>query len=220
MYTPYVSALTITAQKPFRVLFAVLSLASVPVWLYLQLFRESLIDDTLITLQYVRALRDYGVWGFFPWEVTNTATSPLNVMLTACTGLFVPNLVQAALLLATIEALILFGTLLLLSKHISDSYYFGMLSFVVIMLNPLLISTLGLESLLYTTLLIACIYALMLRRYTTLAILLALLTLTRPDGLLLFPIMLGIVLAENQAPPQRWHSQPTIFFQASAHHFI
>ena len=124
MHTLYFPAFPSAMRKPLVILLAVLSVAALPVWLYLQFFREALIDDTFITLQYVRTLRDYGVWGFFPWEVTNTATSPLNVMLTACISLVVPDLVQAALLLATLEALILFGTLLLLSQHISNSYSF------------------------------------------------------------------------------------------------
>ena len=198
MDSTYASALTTTSRKWSGALLAVLAAAVLPVWLYLQLFSEALIDDTFLTLQYARTLRDYGTWGFFPWEVTNTATSPLNVLLTAGTGLIVPDLIQAALLLATIEALILLGTLLMLSKHISQAYYFGAISFLAIMLNPLLISTLGLEPLLYTTLLMACIYAFMIRRHTTLAILLALLTLTRPDGFLLFPIMLSAVLAAHR----------------------
>ena len=192
------SAVTTASRKWSGAVLAVLAGAALPVWLYLQLFSEALIDDTFITLQYARTLRDHGDWGFFPWEVTNTATSPLNVMLTAATGLVVPDLIQAALLLATIEALILLGTLLLLSRHISGTYSFGAISFLAIMLNPLLISTLGLEPLLYTTLLMACIYAFIIWRHTTLAILLALLTLTRPDGFLLFPIMLGAVLAAHR----------------------
>ncbi len=199
MHTPSTVAVPTGLRNPARALLAVLSVAAVPVWLYLQLFREALIDDTFITLQYVRTLRDDGVWGFFPWETTNTATSPLNVLLTAGTGLVVPDLVQAALLLATIEALLLFGTLLLLSQHIFDSPAFGVLSFLALLLNPLLISTLGLESLLYTTLFMACIYAVIRRRWAPLAVLLALLTLTRPDGCLLFPIVLRAMLVTNQA---------------------
>src|SRR3712207_7528162 len=58
---------------------------------------------SFITLQYARTLRDYGVWGFFPWEVANTATSPLNVILTAGSSLVVPDMVQAALLLRSEE---------------------------------------------------------------------------------------------------------------------
>jgi hypothetical protein len=46
---------------------ALLAISAIPIWLYFQLFWEMLIDDTLITLQYARMLRDYGVWGFFPW---------------------------------------------------------------------------------------------------------------------------------------------------------
>jgi hypothetical protein len=84
-----------------------------------------LIDDTFITLQYARTLRDYGVWGFFPWEITNTATSPLNVILTAAIGLGVQDLVQAALALTTLEALALLTLLLLLSKHLTSGYAFG-----------------------------------------------------------------------------------------------
>ncbi len=197
MYTSHTSARTATPPRLMSTVLAVLVVTAAPVWLYLQIFREALIDDTFITLQYVRTLRDYGVWGFYPWEVTNTATSPLNVLLTAITSLIVPDVVQAALLLATIEALVLLGLLLLLAKHSAQSYAFGAISFIAIMLNPLLISTLGLEPLLYTTLLVACIYAYMVSTPSALAMLLALLTLTRPDGFLLFPIMLGAVLAAN-----------------------
>ncbi len=195
MRTTYPSPWTLAARIPRATVLLIVVVAAVPVWLYLQLFREALIDDTFITLQYAWTLRDYGTWGFFPWEANNTATSPLNVLLTAATGLVVADMVQAALTLATVEALVLLGILLLLSRHISEGYYFGTLSFVAIMLNPLLISTLGLEPLLYITLIAACVYVFMSRRRTTLAILLALLTLTRPDGFLLFPIMLAGVLA-------------------------
>lgn len=202
MNTLNISALRMTARRPWSIVLPVLAVAAVPVWLYLQIFREVLIDDTFITLQYVRTLRDYGVWGFFPWEVTNTVTSPLNVILTAATSLIVDDVVQAALLLATIEALVLLGTLLLLSQHIAQTYAFGAISFIAILLNPLLISTLGLEPLLYTTLFVAGIYAYIVGKPTALAILLGLLTLTRPDGFLLFPIMLGAVLVAGHRSAQ------------------
>jgi hypothetical protein len=139
--------------------FVLLAIAAIPIWWYFQLFREMLIDDTFITLQYARTLRDYGIWGFFPWEVTNTATSPLNVVLTAIVGLGVQDLVQAALTLATMEALALLALLILLSKHITSGYTFGAFAFLAVIGNPLLLSTIGLEPLLYITLLIACVFA-------------------------------------------------------------
>jgi hypothetical protein len=176
-----------------------LAIAAVPIWLYFQLFRETLIDDTFITLQYARTLRDHGVWGFFPWEVTNTATSPLNVVLTAAVGFGVHDLVQAALTLATLEALALLALLLLVSKRITSGYAFGAISFLAVIGNPLLLSTIGLEPLLYITVLVACVFAFLVQHYTSLAVLLALLTLTRPDGVLLFPIIVIAALLRHRA---------------------
>src|SRR5918993_355549 len=98
---------TIPIRGVRKSLLAPLALAAAPIWLYFQVFREVLIDDTFITLQYARTLRDHGIWGFHPWEVTNTATSPLNVLLTAAISLSVRDLVQATLALATLEALTL-----------------------------------------------------------------------------------------------------------------
>jgi hypothetical protein len=178
---------------------APVAVAAAPIWLYFQLFREALIDDTFITLQYVRTLRDHGIWGFYPWEVTNTATSPLNVLLTAAISLGVQDLVQAALALATLEALALLAVLLLLSQHITRGCAFGVFSFLAVVRNPLLLSTIGLEPLLYTTLLVACVYAFLIQHYTSLAVLLALLTLTRPDGVLLFPLVVIAILLRHRA---------------------
>ncbi|MBL0405498.1 hypothetical protein JKG68_16130 [Microvirga aerilata] len=187
---------------------ALLAVSAIPIWLYFQLFREMLIDDTLITLQYARTLRDYGVWGFFPWEVTNTATSPLNVILTAAIGFGVHDLVQAALTLATLEAVALLVLLLLLSKHITSSSAFGAFAFLAVVGNPLLLSTIGLEPLLYITLLVACVFAFLTQHYTSVAILSALLTLTRPDGVLLFPIMMIAALLRYQASENLRPGQP------------
>jgi hypothetical protein len=187
---------------------ALLAVAAIPIWLYFQLFREMLIDDTLITLQYARTLRDYGVWGFFPWEVTNTATSPLNVILTAAIGFGVHDLIQAALTLATLEALALLVLLLLLSKHITSGSAFGAFAFLAVVGNPLLLSTIGLEPLLYITLLVACVFAFLTQHYTSVAILSALLTLTRPDGVLLFPIMVIAALLRHQASENLRPGQP------------
>ena len=160
-----------------------------PVYLYLSLFRHCLIDDAFINLQYALNLRDYGNWGFYPDVTTNTATSPLNLMLTAFAGLFVSDMVEASIRLATAEFALLFALLLLISRKVFNGYYFGVVSFLAILANPLLMSTLGLESLLYTLLLTACIYFFLLRKWHALAVLLALLTLTRPDGVLLFAVM-------------------------------
>ncbi|MFN8626093.1 MAG: hypothetical protein U0587_08955 [Candidatus Binatia bacterium] len=161
---------------------------------YLSCFRRSLIDDAFITLQYASTLRHHLHWGFFPDAVTNTATSPLNVVLTALAGTVVPDMVDAAIWLASVEALVLAACLGLLSRRIFGNQYFGALAFLATIANPLLMSSIGLETLLYVTLMAAGLCLLVLRRWHALAACLALLTLTRPDGVLMFAALLVLAI--------------------------
>jgi len=177
----------------------IFTLVAILLSLYLFCFRQALIDDAFITFQYARNLRDHKTWGFFPGYTTNTATSPLNVMLTAFAGLFVPDLIEAAIWLAVVEALAMFGLLMLISRKVFDGYYFGGISFIAVMANPLLMSTLGLETLLYIVFILAGIYFFLAQRWYILAVVLALLTLTRPDGILLFVLMLWFVGDEGES---------------------
>jgi len=159
---------------------------------YLSCFKRSLIDDAFITLQYASTLRHHLHWGFFPGAVTNTATSPLNVVLTALFGVIAPDMVDAAIWLASAELLALAMLLGTLSRRIFGNLYFGVVAFLTTLANPLLMSTIGLEALLYITLMAATLCLLLLRRWPMLAVCLALLTLTRPDGILLFAVVLGL----------------------------
>lgn len=158
--------------------------------LYLSCFKRSLIDDAFITLQYASSLRHHLHWGFFSDSVTNTATSPLNVVLTALAGVVAPDMVGAAIWLASAEMLTLAVVLGVLSQRIFGDYYFGVLAFLATIANPLLMSTIGLETVLYVTLIAAALCLLVLRRWHALPVCLALLTLTRPDGVLLFAVVL------------------------------
>ena len=165
--------------------------------LYLSCFKRSLIDDAFITLQYASTLRHHLHWGFFPGAVTNTATSPLNVVLTALAGVVAPDMVDAAIWLASAEMLTLAVLLVVLSQRIFGDYYFGVLAFLATIANPLLMSTIGLETLLYVTLMAAALCLLALHRWPLLAVCLALLTLTRPDGVLLFAVVLVFASPER-----------------------
>jgi len=156
---------------------------------YIGLFRNALIDDAFITFQYARNLRDHQTWGFFPGTTTHTATSPLNVILTALMGLVFSDLVEAAIWLAVLEALALCGVLLLISKELFRDFRFGFLGAIVTLGNPFLVSTFGLETLLYMLIVVVCLYLYLIKRIEILAITVALLTLTRPDGILLFVIL-------------------------------
>ncbi len=158
-------------------------------------FRDTYIDDTYISLQYARNLAEHGTWGFYPDRATNTATSPLNVVVTGAAGLVAGSLVDAVVWLTAAELALLLLVLLRLSAHLFGSPHFGVFSFVALGTNPLLLSSLGLESLLYALLMLCSVHLFLLRRWFLLSCSLALLTLTRPDGVLLFVTLMLLARA-------------------------
>jgi hypothetical protein len=151
----------------------------------------TLIDDAFITLTYVRTLGD-GTWGMFHDRMANTATSPLNVLLTAAVSTISLSTPRASALLATIELVALLSCLLRVSHTVFGNSYFCLFAFVGLATNPLLVSTLGLESFLFTTLFVASILYWLTRRWWILGVSIGLLTLTRPDGALLFLILFAV----------------------------
>lgn len=159
--------------------------------LYFSLFQNALIDDAYITLQYARNLAAHGQWGFYPQLPANTATSPLNVMLTALVTLITRSAVDAALWLAALEGTGILVLLRSLSRRLFGDHYFGALAFAALVANPLLLSTLGLESLLFALLMIASLYAFACKREKLLVASLVLLALTRPDGILLAVVLVA-----------------------------
>jgi hypothetical protein len=48
------------------------------------ILRRHLLDDVYITLSYARNLAEHFHWGIVSGQVSNTATSPLNVMALRC----------------------------------------------------------------------------------------------------------------------------------------
>ncbi len=158
-------------------------------------FRGTYIDDTYISLQYARNLAEHGTWGFYPYRATNTATSPLNVVVTAAVGLVTGSLVDAVVWLTAAELALLLLVLLRISAHLFGSPHFGVFAFVALGTNPLLLSSLGLESLLYALLMLLSVHLFLLRRWFLLSLSLALLTLTRPDGVLLFVTLMLLARA-------------------------
>jgi hypothetical protein len=159
-------------------------------YLYVASFRFTLIDDAYIQLQYARNLAEHQTWGFLPGRIANTATSPLNVLVMAAVGLVLPSMQEVALWLTALELAITLLVLVRISRRLFDGQrYFGILAFVGLALNPLLLSSIGLEGTLYTLLLVLCLDLFLARQWTALAVALGLLTLTRPDGALFFLVV-------------------------------
>lgn len=162
-------------------------------YIYLHLFKNALIDDAFITLRYVKTLLTSGTWGFFPGFIANSATSPLNVILLTIISLLSGPTVEASLWLYFVCVMWIAFMLARLSARLTGSILFGWLAVFALLFNPLLISTLGLESILFTALFVFAMYSYQFKRWTRLGLALGLLTLTRPEGILFFLVFLLFV---------------------------
>lgn len=181
------------SHRNFIVTYGVWLFFGLFLYVYLHLFRNALIDDAFITLRYVKTLLISGTWGFFPGLIANSATSPLNVILLTIISLFAGPTVEAALWLYLVCVICTAFMLARLSVKVAGSTIFGWLAVFALLFNPLLISTLGLESIVFSTLFVFAIYCYQLKRWVMLAIALGLLTLTRPEGVLFLFVFLLFV---------------------------
>lgn len=161
--------------------------------MYLSTFKGLYVDDAYIQLQYARTLATHHIWGFFPDRLANTATSPLSVMVTALFGLVFRSIVDVVPWLTAIELSLLLLSLLSIARQLFGNYYFALFAFTAFATNPLLLSTIGLDSILYTLLVVASVAVFLRRLWWVLGVVLALLTLTRPEGVLLFGIYAVLV---------------------------
>jgi len=116
------------------------------------------------------------------------------VLLTAAAGLALPSTVQASLVLTAVELTLALVLLLRISRILFGHGGFGWIAAVGLVTNPVMLSTIGLESILYAVLFIACLWGYLTRRWILLAVLLGLLTLARHDGFLLFSTLSPLVL--------------------------
>lgn len=153
-------------------------------FLFYRLFQNALIDDAFITLDYVKTITRSGEWGFFPGHVTNTATSPLNVIFLSSIGLVLGCRTTLPVLTAAFCATVSLYFLEEISLELFSTKNFGTAGALALVLNPLLISTLGMESLLFGMLIIIPLFYYLKQNWFRLAFFLGLLTLTRPDGLI------------------------------------
>ncbi len=127
---------------------AVVSLLAVAVY---WLVKDSLIDDSYITLAYARNLAVHFHWGLIPHEVANSATSPLNVLLLA--------VVMAVLRLAggVVHAGLAVGVLfvacmlavgwgwLRISRTLRLPSWVAVFGALLVLVNPFVLSATGLE---------------------------------------------------------------------------
>lgn len=144
--------------------------------------RHALPDDTYITLDYARSLAFHGTWGILPDLPSNTATSPLNVILLAVLTYVLRSPVMAVgILLATTTATTA-AWLHSLARHCGlGQVAVPLLGVALLLANPLLAATVGLETYLAITLMIGLVRYAVAGRWIATGVLAGLLVLTRPD---------------------------------------
>ena len=70
---------------------------------YTHLFRDTFIDDAFISLKYSDMLAAGEGWTFLPGRMSNTATSPLNVIVHAAIGMLIGSMPYAIVVATALE---------------------------------------------------------------------------------------------------------------------
>ncbi len=161
------------------------------------LVSRALIDDSYITLAYVRNVAADLHWGLIPGEEANTATSPFNVLslaavtwlLSLVTGEIRPVL---ALGVATVAwCALLAGTAAATARRLGRSGAWSLALLAVVVANPFVNSSVGLEVLPIAALLAALTAAAIARRPVVFGVVAGVLVLTRLDmGLVVAAVFL------------------------------
>lgn len=109
------------------------------------LVSHHLIDDTYITLSYAKNLAFHAHWGLIEQGTANTATSPLNVLALAAVTFVVRDAVLAAGIVFVAAQVGLVLGLRRLAERAELPPAFAPLTFGLLLVNPLLLSSVGLE---------------------------------------------------------------------------
>ena len=162
--------------------------------------RETLIDDAYITLAYAKNLALHLHWGIIPQEVSNTATSPLNVAvlgaLTAVTrigGGVHPVLALGVEWVAV--AMAMAWGLARVARALDLPFATGVVGIALVLTNPVLLSAAGLEVLLIPALLVVLLAMALEGRAGWFGVVAGLAVLTRLDLIVFVAAMLPLAPA-------------------------
>ena len=172
--------------------------------LVFMLAHRALIDDAYITIGYARTLAENGQWAMQPGPVSNTATSPLNVLLLA--GLTVltggPVLAVGVLLVAVLG--VTGAALGSIADRFGWSPWSAPVAVGLLVVNPLLVSVIGMETHLALGIVAVLGWTIVTGRTAATGALCGLLVLTRAD-LVAFALaaLLAVLLL---SPGRRWRA--------------
>jgi hypothetical protein len=143
--------------------------------------RSTLIDDAYITLDYARNLAFHLHWGLTPTTTANTATSPLNVLALGLMTAVTRRPVVALGIVHVLATVALEYGLRRTARALGLPVWLGLLAVVLLAVNPLLASSVGMEIALGAGLTALLLAASVARRPWLFGVLAGLLVLTRPD---------------------------------------
>lgn len=123
------------------------------------LTRRSLIDDAYITMDYARTFAEHGVWGLEPGLVSNTATSPLNVVLLSIVTFVTGSPLVAVGVVLALSFALLGASVGGACDCLGWSRWFAVAAVLVLGTSPLLVSTIGLETYLVVAIVAALVRA-------------------------------------------------------------
>lgn len=155
---------------------------------------RGLIDDAYITLSYARNVAEHLHWGMIPTEESNTATSPLNVMLLATatwvsgvTGALRPVVGLGILTAALSAAMAVWAAQIARRINVSGAWSLAVLA--VVFANPFVNSAIGLEVVPIAAFLTGMTAEAVHGRRVAFGVLAGLLVLTRPDLAIVVALM-------------------------------
>lgn len=143
--------------------------------------RQTLIDDAYITLAYARNVAFHLHWGLIPGETANTATSVLNVLVLALFTAITRHPIVALGIVYLLSTLATEYGVRRAARAAGLPEWAGLLAAVVIAADPLLMSSIGLETALGAGITALLLAAAVERRPVLFGLFAGLLVLTRPD---------------------------------------
>lgn len=154
--------------------------------------RHTLVDDAYITLDYARNLALHLHWGLIRTATANTATSALNVLLLGlCTVVTRRPVLSLGILFVLSTVALEFG-LRQAARRVGLPAWIGLLAVAIVAVNPLLISSIGLEVALGAGLIALLLAAAVAERPVLFGVLAGLLVLTRPDLLIVAVVVFAV----------------------------
>ena len=173
---------TAVARRPPRVTGIGLTLGvAVAATAVFLLVSRALIDDAYITMAYARNLAFHLHWGLIADETANSATSPLNVIALGAITAVVRNTVVAVGVLFVLAAVLGARWLADLAADTGLSRALPVVAVGSLLVNPLLLSTVGLEPYLTAALFAGLLRYGVARRSVPFGVVAGLCVLARPD---------------------------------------